>query len=77
MSISLRAELVFSTVVELEPVSLEVIELKDFSIAFKAPLSLIDLSVVLRVKRNSLSILVLEVLDISDGINITRFLKGN
>ena len=45
--------------------------------AFKAFLSLMDLSIILGVKESSSFILVLEVLDIFNGINITRFLKDN
>ena len=61
--------------VKSEPISSVVIELKDFSVASKALLSLIDLSVVLEVKKSFLS--VLKVSDIFNGINITKFLKGN
>ena len=63
--------------VKLKPIFLGVIKLKNFSIASKASLSLINLSIVLGVKRSSLSILVLEVLDIFNKINIIRFLKSN
>ena len=56
---------------------LAVVELKDSSMASKAPLSLIELSIVLGVRRSSLSILVLEVSNISNRIVITKVLGGN
>jgi len=58
-------------------VFLAVVELKDSSMASKAPLSLIELSIVLGVRRSSLSILVLEVSNISNRIVITKVLGGN
>ena len=55
--------------------SLVVIELENFSVASNPFLSLID--IVLRFGRSSLSVLILKISDISNGIDITKFLEGN
>ena len=63
--------------VELKPIFLIVIELDNSSVAFKAFLNLINLGIVLGIKKSSLSILNLEIFNIFNRIGITEFLKNN
>ena len=73
----MELKLVFSAVIKLKPIFLIVVELNNSSMAFKALLSSMDLSIILGVKRSSLSILNLEISNIFNKIGITKFLKGN